>query len=58
MAGVSAVPEEVEHTPGGARVVDLEEFRDGRASSVSDALGSTPGVYYKTRSGDETSEAS
>jgi hypothetical protein len=56
-ADVSAA-EEVGYAPGGASVVDSEEFRDGRASTVSHVIGSTPGACSETRSGDETTEPS
>ena len=38
--------------------VDSREFGDGRPSTVSHVIGSMPGIYSKTRSGEETTEAS
>ncbi|MFN4328264.1 MAG: TonB-dependent receptor family protein [Limnobacter sp.] len=48
----------VRQTPGGASVVDSESFRDGRVSTLSDALGYTTGVFIQPRFGAEEARLS
>lgn len=45
-------------TPGGASVVDAEEFQRGRAANLKDALDFAPGVYVQPRFGAEESRIS
>lgn len=45
-------------TPGGANVVDGESYTTGRASTVQDALGYSPGVFVQPRFGAEESRLS
>ena len=45
-------------TPGGANVVDSESYTTGRASTVQDALGYSPGVFVQPRFGAEESRLS
>lgn len=44
---------DVANTPGGASMVDAEEFRDKLAVSLRDALAFSPGVYAQPRFGQE-----
>ncbi len=43
---------------GGAAVIDAESYKNGRASSVQDALGFAPGVFVQPRFGAEESRLS
>lgn len=45
-------------TPGGASVVDAEDYKTGRASTLQDTLGYTPGVFVQPRFGSEESRLS
>ena len=44
--------------PGGAGVVDAEEYKRGRASTLKDALDFAPGVFVQSRFGAEESRLS
>ncbi|MHA3771528.1 TonB-dependent receptor family protein [Verrucomicrobiota bacterium sgz303538] len=44
--------------PGGAEVVDAEEYKRGRANTIKDALDFAPGVYVQPRFGAEESRIS
>ena len=44
--------------PGGASVVEAETYKTGRASTLQDALGYTPGVYVQPRFGAEEARLS
>jgi iron complex outermembrane receptor protein len=44
--------------PGGTSVVDAEQYKRGRASTLQDALGLTPGVYVQPRFGAEEARLS
>ena len=48
----------VSQIPGGASVVDSEEYKRGRAANLRDALDFTPGVYIQPRFGAEESRIS
>src|SRR5688572_6023038 len=48
----------IEKTPGGVDVIDADEYKDGRTSSVSDALKFSPGVYVQPRFGAEEARLS
>lgn len=50
--------ERAAETPGGANVVDAEEYRLGRADTVKDALDYSPGVFVQPRFGAEESRLS
>jgi len=39
----------LERTPGGANVIDAEDFLKGRAVTPADALGFSPGVFVQSR---------
>ncbi|WP_018649401.1 MULTISPECIES: TonB-dependent receptor family protein [Thioalkalivibrio] len=46
---------ELERVPGGTSLVDLGTVREGRTANLEDALATTPGVYARSRFGqDET----
>lgn len=49
---------EIQHTPGGVAIVDAESYRDGRVSTMKDALGFAPGVFVQPRFGAEESRIS
>lgn len=44
--------------PGGANVIDSETYSTGRASTLQDALGYSPGVFAQSRSGAEETRLS
>lgn len=44
--------------PGGANVIDSEAYSTGRASTLQDALGYSPGVFAQSRSGAEETRLS
>lgn len=44
--------------PGGANVVDAEDYKRGRASTLKDALDFAPGVFVQSRFGAEESRLS
>ncbi len=44
--------------PGGANVIDSESYATGRASTLQDALGYSPGVFAQSRSGAEETRLS
>lgn len=45
-------------TPGGAGVVDAEDYKTGRATTLQDALGFAPGVFVQPRFGAEEARLS
>ncbi|MEO8004609.1 MAG: TonB-dependent receptor [Betaproteobacteria bacterium] len=47
--GIDTARERIDMTPGGAGVVDAEEYKTGRTSTVQDALGLAPGVFIQSR---------
>lgn len=49
---------EMRHIPGGANVVDSESYATGRASTLQDALGYSPGVFVQPRFGAEEARLS
>lgn len=49
---------EVRRTPGGVSVVDANEVRKGRATTLKDALDYAPGVFIQPRHGAEESRIS
>jgi len=50
--------ESAERTPGGVDIVDAEEYKKGRASTLTDALGYSPGVFVQSRFGSEEARIS
>jgi iron complex outermembrane receptor protein len=49
---------EINRTPGGVAVTDAEDYKKGRASTLQDALGYTPGVYVQPRFGSDEARLS
>ncbi len=49
---------QLRHTPGGAGVVDAEQYIQGRVSTLSDALGTATGVFVQPRFGAEEARVS
>ncbi|MDP1707977.1 MAG: TonB-dependent receptor [Gammaproteobacteria bacterium] len=45
-------------TPGGANIVDAEDYKTGRATTLQDALGFAPGVFVQPRFGAEEARLS
>lgn len=50
--------QELARVPGGASVVDAESYKTGRASTLQDALGMTPGVFIQPRFGSDEARLS
>jgi iron complex outermembrane receptor protein len=48
----------IQQTPGGVDVIDGERIRDGRASTLADALRGSPGVFAESRFGAEEARLS
>jgi iron complex outermembrane receptor protein len=48
----------VQQTPGGVGIVDAEDYRDGRVSTLTDALAAATGVFAQTRFGAEEARLS
>lgn len=55
---IEAARVELEQVPGGTAVVDAEEYKRGRATTLKDALDFAPGVYVQPRFGAEESRIS
>lgn len=47
--GVEEAKENIQKIPGSVAVVDAEDYKDGHAVSIRDALGYVPGVIVQTR---------
>lgn len=47
--GIEAARERLDLAPGGANVVDAETYKTGRASTVQDTLGLSPGIFIQSR---------
>lgn len=45
-------------TPGGANIVDAEQYKEGRVSTLTDALEFSPGVFVASRFGAEETRLS
>ena len=50
--------ESLNTTPGGVSIVNSEDYKDGRASTLQDSLGYTPGVYIQPRFGSDEARLS
>ncbi|MDH4569920.1 TonB-dependent receptor [Pseudomonas sp. BN414] len=50
--------EDFSHIPGGAGVVDAETYKNGRSSTLQDALGMATGVFIQPRFGAEEARLS
>ena len=48
----------IQQTPGGVGIVDAEDYRDGRVSTLTDALAAATGVFAQTRFGAEEARLS
>ena len=48
----------IQQTPGGVDVIDAERIRDGRVSTLADALRGSPGVFAESRFGAEEARIS
>lgn len=46
--------QKIEQVPGGVDLVTSEEFRDGRALTLKDALDYTPGVFIQPKFGEDS----
>lgn len=55
---LAAARAEAARVPGGAAVVDTETVREGRVSTLTDALGYAPGVLVQSRFGAEEARIS
>lgn len=55
---VRTARDRVQRTPGGAAVVDADDYAQGRVSTLSDALGMATGVFVQPRFGAEESRIS
>lgn len=55
---VATVKKELSTIPGGVNVIDAEDFKRGRASTLKDALDYAPGVFVQPRFGAEESRIS
>jgi iron complex outermembrane receptor protein len=55
---IESAKEIVKTIPGGASVVDLNQVREGRQSTLSDSLGLAPGVFIQDRFGSEEARLS
>src|SRR5688572_16580828 len=58
LPSISAARLQLEQVPGGTAVVDAEEFKRGRATTLKDALDFAPGVYVQPRFGAEEARIS
>jgi iron complex outermembrane receptor protein len=55
---LETIRKEIEKTPGGVDVIEDDEYRDGRVSTLQDALGYSPGVFVQPRFGSEEARLS
>lgn len=55
---LATVKKELNKIPGGVSVIDAEDFKRGRASTLKDALDYAPGVFVQPRFGAEESRIS
>lgn len=55
---LAAARSEINRIPGGAAIVDAEEYKTGRVSTLQDTLGFTPGVFAQSRFGAEEARVS
>jgi iron complex outermembrane recepter protein len=55
---VQTARERIERTAGGANVVDAKDYREGRVSTLADALNYSPGVLVQPRFGAEETRLS
>ncbi len=58
LPGLDAARAQIERTPGGVGVVDAEQYKTGRASTLQDALGYSAGVFVQPRFGSDEARLS
>lgn len=58
VATMEEVRESLRYAPGGVAVIDAEDYRRGRATTLKDALDYAPGVFVQPRFGSEESRLS
>lgn len=58
VSSLDEVRESLRFTPGGVAVVDAEDYKRGRATTMKDALDFAPGVFIQPRFGNEESRLS
>lgn len=58
LAGPETAAREIAEVPGGAALVDAEDYKRGRTSTLKDALGFTAGVFVQPRFGAEEARLS
>ncbi|HTH44123.1 MAG TPA: TonB-dependent receptor plug domain-containing protein, partial [Oxalicibacterium sp.] len=58
LPGIDAARAEIDKVAGGANVVDAAQYKEGRVSTLSDALQFSPGVFIASRFGAEESRMS
>jgi iron complex outermembrane receptor protein len=57
-SSIESAKDNVKTIPGGASIVDLNQVREGRQSTLSDSLGLAPGVFIQDRFGSEEARIS
>jgi iron complex outermembrane receptor protein len=55
---IDAAKARIGTTPGGANIVDAEQYKEGRVSTLDDALRFSPGVFIASRFGAEEARLS
>lgn len=55
---IAAARKRIETTAGGVNIVDSEQYKEGRVSTLSDALQFSPGVFVASRFGAEEARLS
>ena len=58
LESIDAAKRRIATTPGGANIVDAEQYKEGRASTLPDALQFSPGVFAASRFGAEEARLS
>lgn len=58
LAPITEAARRIAATPGGANIVDAEQYKEGRVSTLSDALQFSPGVFVAPRFGAEETRLS
>lgn len=56
--GETLAREELAHVPGGASIVAVDDYADGRASTLAEVFALTPGVFAQSRFGAEEARLS
>lgn len=58
LPSIEAARERIQTVPGGANIVDAEQYKEGRVSTLDDALKFSPGVFIASRFGAEEARMS